>query len=143
MFDLVAIKRLIGDFNLPELNWEFISAPNNSIYRMFLDFFNDLGLPQFVNSPTQNNNILDLILSNDPLLISMMQITCLVRPQHHHFQPEWYNITDMYRHMDTMISTGPTSLAETNIFLRYQYWTYAQYLENISCYSYSQERSNI
>ena len=67
------------DFNLPELNW---NSSQQSIDTMFLDFFNDLGLHQFVSSPTWNNNILDLILSNDPLLqrfytvISMMQITC-------------------------------------------------------------------
>ena len=73
----------MGNFNLPELNWDWASAPNKSIYRIFLEFFNDPGLHQFVNSPTRNNNILDLILSNDPLLISTIEITCPLASSDH------------------------------------------------------------
>ena len=32
---------LCGDFNLPAFNWTYHTAPNNSIYRLFLAFFND------------------------------------------------------------------------------------------------------
>ena len=57
---------IMGDFNLPEVDWNFYSAPANVIYDSLLDFVNEYGLTQFVTEPTRIGksgceNILDLV----------------------------------------------------------------------------------
>ena len=52
----------LGDFNLPLINWQFNLAPNNKIYRIFLEFFMEFSLHQFVRSATRHENILDLVI---------------------------------------------------------------------------------
>ena len=43
---------LIGDFNLPELNWKDYSHPMNEIYNLFTNFIDEILLHQFVEFPT-------------------------------------------------------------------------------------------
>jgi len=54
---------LIGDFNLPEIDWNLMNAPNR-----FMNIVNECserGLSQLVNFPTHlKGNILDLVLTN-------------------------------------------------------------------------------
>jgi len=53
-------KRLIvmGDFNLPDINWATQSAPQTHLQDRFLDCFISNGLTQYVNEPTRGKNIL-------------------------------------------------------------------------------------
>ena len=67
---------LLGDFNLPAMDWTYHRAPNNGIYRLLLEFFSDCELHQFVTSATCHDNILDLIFSNDPQFIKSMETMC-------------------------------------------------------------------
>jgi len=53
---------LLGDFNLPLIEWTFYHAIDNIIYNTFFRFY-FYGLLQFVNVPTRGDNILDLVLS--------------------------------------------------------------------------------
>lgn len=59
---------ILGDFNLPEIDWSSCQIKqNNNIYmhRSFLDFINSSDLIQHVDFPTHNKgNTLDLLLSN-------------------------------------------------------------------------------
>ena len=59
----------LGDFNLPLINWQFNIAPYNKIYKMFLEFFVEHGVYQFVRYATRLENILDLVISNNPQFI--------------------------------------------------------------------------
>ena len=63
---------LTGDFNLPSINWIDgygqlgTNTPHlygTSLNNLFLNAINDAYLEQFVTSPTQQNNILDLVFS--------------------------------------------------------------------------------
>ena len=61
---------VMGDFNLPSINWldrygQIIPNPNYGVglNNLLLDLINDIGFNQFVDTPTRNNNILDLVLS--------------------------------------------------------------------------------
>jgi len=61
---------VMGDFNLPGINWldgygQLGPHPSYGVElnNLFLDVINDIGLNQFVNTPTRNNNVLDLVLS--------------------------------------------------------------------------------
>jgi len=67
---------LLGDFNLPDIDWLHYLTSQEKCHDMFVDFINDLGLHQFVCEPTRNNNILDLVLSNNHALISDVNIQC-------------------------------------------------------------------
>ena len=55
---------ILGDFNLPDFDWNYQSVYSKDHYLIFSEFFCNLNLKQFVDKPTRGNNILDLILSN-------------------------------------------------------------------------------
>ena len=50
----------MGDFNLPGINWRDYSHPSNEI-------LDEMGFHQFVQLPTRQANILDLLLSNQDI----------------------------------------------------------------------------
>ena len=61
---------IMGDFNLPEVNWSIpdsISFQYSPLPRMFMDVFITLGLTQWVKLPTfyPSGNILDLVLTSE------------------------------------------------------------------------------
>ena len=63
---------VLGDFNLPSINWEHETCPNDSkhVSSKFLDCVHEYYLTQFVDKPThhrgeQNPTLIDLVLSND------------------------------------------------------------------------------
>jgi len=60
------INVVVGDFDLPKINWATFSCPDNFIHKPFLDFTVDNGFSQFVQFVTNNKNrpILDLVLSD-------------------------------------------------------------------------------
>jgi hypothetical protein len=58
-----------GDFNLPGICWNQLTAPNDDVQLPFLDFVINNGFVQFVKQPTRGVNLLDLVMCNDLLLI--------------------------------------------------------------------------
>ena len=62
-----------GDINLPDINWSdnFVDGHSYSlrINNLFLDFLNNNGLTQIVNSPTRGSNILDIFVTNRSSII--------------------------------------------------------------------------
>ena len=65
---------ICGDFNLPHIDWSTGSATNNDlIHNHFTKTVKDNYLWQLVNSPTRGDNILDLILTNTPNIVSNVQ----------------------------------------------------------------------
>jgi hypothetical protein len=61
---------ILGDFNLPNVDWENLSAPESGKQRSFMQVFSKLGYGQYVKEPTRADNILDLIFTDDDKLIS-------------------------------------------------------------------------
>ena len=58
---------LVGDFNFPEITWINGSGFTNSTSgdnELFVNLTLDYNLFQFVNQPTRNSNILDLVFTN-------------------------------------------------------------------------------
>ena len=51
-----------------------LKAPADNIQDLFLDFILSNGFSQLVNEPTRQGNILDLVLCNEPLLITSVDI---------------------------------------------------------------------
>ncbi len=64
---------LFGDFNYPDINWVNGSAPPKFGQENFFFFFLRVGLHQEIVFSTRQNNILDLILVNEPHLIQGVQ----------------------------------------------------------------------
>ena len=86
-------KRLIvmGDFNLPDINWSTHSAPQAHLQDKFLDCFISNGLTQFVNEPTRGKNILDLVFSNELSLVQNFRIGDSLGNSDHN--SVWFEIT--------------------------------------------------
>ena len=70
-----------GDFNLPSVTWSDDGAsitPSPTYGRelndLFLDLINDANLEQMVQQPTRQKNILDLVLSSHPDMISNVDV---------------------------------------------------------------------
>lgn len=66
---------LAGDFNFPHVDWSQCISLGNDSHDMFVEFVNRSALSQHVSEPTRNQNILDLVLSNDPFAVT----ECVVR----------------------------------------------------------------
>ena len=66
----------LGDFNLP---LAIQPSPKQEDYKIFLGYFMEYGLHQFVRSATSKGNkenILDLIISNKPRILSTIDVLC-------------------------------------------------------------------
>ena len=63
---------IVGDFNLPDVCWSDFSFTGSHVTfsNIMLDFVCDHGLSQCVVEPTRGNNLLDLIFTNDPLIVN-------------------------------------------------------------------------
>ena len=71
---------LLGDFNLPKFSWaENLPSLKQdcnypSLYGDFADIMADFNLTQMVTEPTRYENTLDLFLTNNPTLVSKVEI---------------------------------------------------------------------
>lgn len=66
---------LLGDFNLPEIDWLNNRALRHSdIYTLMMDVVQDNFLTQLVNQPTRESNILDLVLTTSPDLVDNLAV---------------------------------------------------------------------
>ena len=63
---------IMGDFNLPHIDWEYCNVlkkqtlSDQRACSYLLDFMNKNFLNQMIHSPTRNDSIIDLILTNKP-----------------------------------------------------------------------------
>ena len=61
---------IFGDFNLPDIQWSSYSYPSTRLYQSFMDCIMENALTQHVIVPIRGTNVLDLILSTDPMVVS-------------------------------------------------------------------------
>ena len=62
---------MFGDFNLPLIQWSNFTFPNAMPYNTFAECINENSLTH-VNFPTRGSNILDLVFTADPILVSQV-----------------------------------------------------------------------
>lgn len=74
---------IVGDFNLPLIDWSSNCSPLSCIYLEFFDFVSTNGFIQVVDSPTRDENILDLVLCNSQLLINDCNVVAPVGESDH------------------------------------------------------------
>ena len=64
---------LIGDFNYPDIEWSRLQAKSEASQR-FVDCMEDSYLTQHVTGATRGGNVLDLVITSDPGMISKVNI---------------------------------------------------------------------
>ena len=64
---------ILGDFNLPEINWQDFSFVESESRRL-INFTEDNFLYQHVTEPTRGSNILDLIFTNQEYLVQNTKV---------------------------------------------------------------------
>ena len=69
------ITFLLGDFNLPLVNWKNMTYPSDGIHDCLLSFCQQHSLDQLVSEPTRYDNILDLLFVSDPHVVTNYIIT--------------------------------------------------------------------
>ena len=75
---------VIGDLNCELIDWSRSSVPFNSLQSLFLNCILNLGFTQYIRTPTRGNNILDILLSNSPQLISDAKVCENISPSCDH-----------------------------------------------------------
>ena len=70
-FDNIVIT---GDFNLPNIDWSTVTATtDNSVYSLFTKALKDYFLWQFIDFPTRQDSLLDLVLTTIPGKVSNIE----------------------------------------------------------------------
>ena len=74
---LINTTIILGDFNLPFIDWSNSCARSDGIHDSIFNCLSVLGMSQLVTQPTRiantgHANLLDLILTNDPLSINII-----------------------------------------------------------------------
>ena len=65
---------VMGDFNCPDINWNKLALPNNAVSLCLYNFVTVNGFTQVVNEPTRDNNLVDLLMTNQPLELSTVDV---------------------------------------------------------------------
>ena len=77
---------IVGDLNLPNIDWQSLTAPSPSS-SFFCDSLFSLNLLQLVTEPTHiHGNTLDVVITNQPHLVSNLSInnsSCHSKSDHH------------------------------------------------------------
>jgi hypothetical protein len=89
---------IVGDFNLPKIDWINYTSPNEKCHSLFLTLVNSLGMHQFVHEPTRESNILDLVFSNNIYLLSKISVECPFSTSDHNSVHFSLNINDKYQY---------------------------------------------
>ena len=61
---------IVGDFNLPYMNWDVPIGADDDIYKIVLDFFLSNGYSQLVHFPTRGHKLRDLLLTDADMLVA-------------------------------------------------------------------------
>ena len=69
------VNIIVGDLNLPKIDWKNLTCAENKIHKPFLEFCTSAGYTQCVDFATNGINVLDVILCNYEQIIC--RVTCM------------------------------------------------------------------
>ncbi len=72
--DVACPVTVVGDLNLPNLDWDSLTCPNDGVHDTLLDSFLGNSMQQFVREPTREGNLLDLVLCTDESNVSGVSV---------------------------------------------------------------------
>ena len=58
---------IAGDLNCADIDWTSLRAPTDGTQDLLLNFAISRGFTQVVERPTRNDNLLDVVLNNEPV----------------------------------------------------------------------------
>lgn len=64
---------IVGDFNLPNVDWKSYAWPNNPVYDAFMNCVTESALQQLVSFPTRGNNFLDLVFATSTINVPYVE----------------------------------------------------------------------
>ena len=64
----------VSDINCPGIDWQNCYTPHDGVQDIFMDLFISNGFAQHVKHPTRQNNILDVVLANDPFIVQTVAV---------------------------------------------------------------------
>ena len=106
---------MVGDFNLPDVDWSTLSA-STDFSNQFCDLVFQHNLLQLVNNPTHVcGNILDLVLTNSDDMITSLSVDPIMSP---HLQSDHYRVSFNIATSLHCLVKNPTYLC----FWLYQGW---------------------
>ena len=65
---------VLGDFNCSNVDWSYRNSPTGSIDTIVYNMFCYNGFQQCVNEPTRNDNVLDIVCINNPILLEYLHV---------------------------------------------------------------------
>jgi len=65
---------IAGDFNCACIDWQNLNAPEDGTHNLLFNFVVEHGLTQIVNAATRSNNLLDIVLTSEPLSIHSVNV---------------------------------------------------------------------
>jgi len=74
---------IVGDLNCPGVDWQSLTAPNDSIQNALLEFVIHNGYVQAVRDSTRKNNVLDIVLTNEQLMLCDVYVAAPVGGNDH------------------------------------------------------------
>jgi len=120
---------IVGDLNLPKINWSTLACPTDNFHKPFLTFLVESSYCQLVGFPTLGDHILDVVLTTDDSIFSNIEPDLPLGASDHTSVKFTITLSDAY--VDTSADT-----------VRYAYkWNLANfdaiesYLSNIDWYS--------
>ena len=60
---------VLGDINCPNIDWANHMTPSGGLEHKIYDLMTSYGLEQFVNESTRLDKILDVVFTNEPLIL--------------------------------------------------------------------------
>ena len=64
---------IVGDLNLPRVNWDMLTGPDDVLHQSFVDFVTNQGLSQLINFRTRGLNVLDILLTVADHIVTSVQ----------------------------------------------------------------------
>ena len=97
---------IVGDLNCPCVDWQSNSSPLDGVQDKILECIDEFGLVQCVSSPTRGANILDLVLVNEPLLLSSLSVMDPVGNSDHDSVSDGRVVCQLYQCKATAVLTN-------------------------------------
>lgn len=108
---------IAGDFNCKKIDWQSLVAPADGKSDVLLDFTITQGFTQLVDAPTRNHNLLDILLSSEPLAICNLKVI------------EPFSRSDHCQVEFSMFSDNADDVAEPDLNVKRYDWSNADYDE--------------
>ena len=117
---------IVGDFNCPDIDWNWCRTPSNAISQRLYNFIMADGFVQFVDKPTHGNNILDLVLTNEPSWLESINVESPFSSSDH----ESIMFKVVFDHLDSASSSSPLSLRRRYLWKQGNYAAMSIYLNS-------------